>query len=260
MEALASALERGPFSRLWLGDRTTFDDERAAFDPFVLAGAMARFTTGLRLGVVAGADRLPAPLAKQATTLDVISEGRAELALRVRSEPPDAGARAAEALRVCRSVLEDRHPAFDGRFYRVDGAVNHPRPVQRGGIPLSGVVDAADIAVGTVPDLWALVDTVVAVGEVERLTGAKELLGSVGRSGTPPPGEPVELWWCTPRWSPSPGRGRGGGRGGAEIDDLVAGARRAAAVGVDGVMVCSAEIPGPETVAALTDRLGFAPG
>lgn len=112
-----------------------------------LAGIAAR-TSRIRLGaLVSGVTyRNPALLAKTVTTLDVISGGRAILGLGAawnESEHrgygfdfPRVGERMDrldEALTICRRMFTEERPTFEGRFYRVEAALNQPRPIQAGG-------------------------------------------------------------------------------------------------------------------------------
>jgi F420-dependent oxidoreductase-like protein len=110
--------------------------------------ALARETSRVRLGtLVTGVTyRNPALLAKTATTLDVISGGRALFGLGaawndVEHEgygfefPPvrERMDRLDEALTIVRSMFTDESPSFDGRYYRIHEALNVPRPIQPGG-------------------------------------------------------------------------------------------------------------------------------
>jgi F420-dependent oxidoreductase-like protein len=112
-----------------------------------LAGIAAR-TRHIRLGaLVTGVTyRNPALLAKTVTTLDVISGGRAILGLGAawnESEhrgygfgfPPigERMDRLDEALTICRRMFTEERPTFEGRFYRIESALNQPRPIQPGG-------------------------------------------------------------------------------------------------------------------------------
>ena len=117
----------------------------------ILAGIAAR-TKRVRLGaLVSGVTyRNPAVLAKQVTTLDVISGGRAMLGLGAawnESEHigygfdfPPIGKRMdrlGEALAICRLMFTEDRPSFEGEYYRIERALNRPRPIQAGGPPVS---------------------------------------------------------------------------------------------------------------------------
>ena len=113
--------------------------------------ALARETRHVRLGtLVTGVTyRNPALLAKQVTTLDTISSGRALLGLGaawndVEHEgygydfPPvrDRMDRLDEALSIITSMFREDRPTFHGKHYRIEGALNVPRPIQHGGPPI----------------------------------------------------------------------------------------------------------------------------
>ena len=112
-----------------------------------LAG-LARETTRVRLGtLVTGVTyRNPALLAKTATTLDVLSGGRAILGLGAAwNDEEHAGYgfgfppirermdRLDEALTIIRAMFREERPSFVGRHYRIDRALNVPRPIQTDG-------------------------------------------------------------------------------------------------------------------------------
>jgi hypothetical protein len=98
------------------------------------------------LGVVSRlpVDRKPAVLIRDVTTLDVLSAGRAAVALRWSCEVPGVPGRGhptactylGEAIAVSRAMLRDEDPAFEGRYLRIAGAVNQPPPYRKGGLPL----------------------------------------------------------------------------------------------------------------------------
>ena len=110
--------------------------------------ALARETTTVRLGtLVTGVTyRNPAFLAKTATTLDVISGGRAIFGLGAAWNELEHNAygydfppvrermdRLDEALTIIRAMFTEERPSFTGRHYRIDQALNVPRPIQPGG-------------------------------------------------------------------------------------------------------------------------------
>jgi F420-dependent oxidoreductase-like protein len=120
-------------------------------EAYVGLGALATATTTLRLGaVVTGVVyRNPALLAKMVTTLDVVSGGRAYLGIGASWNVDEQRAygydvvpwserfdRLEEAVQICRLMLNDDKASFSGRHYRVEDALNYPRPIQPGGIPL----------------------------------------------------------------------------------------------------------------------------
>jgi F420-dependent oxidoreductase-like protein len=110
--------------------------------------ALARETTAIRLStLVSGVTyRNPALLAKTATTLDVISGGRAMFGLGAAwfeaehdsfgfAFPPigERMDRLDEALTIIRGMFASERSTFEGRFYAVHDVINVPRPVQPGG-------------------------------------------------------------------------------------------------------------------------------
>ncbi len=124
----------------------------AQTDPMLEAwstlAALARETKKVRLGpLVTGVTyRNPALLAKTATTLDILSGGRAILGLGAAwyeaeheafgfSFPPikERMDRLDEALTIARLMFTRERSSFRGRLYLVDDAVNVPRPIQPGG-------------------------------------------------------------------------------------------------------------------------------
>lgn len=125
--------------------------EEPMLECYTLLGAVASRTSRIRLGalVTGVVYRNPALLAKIVTTLDVISAGRAILgigaawnedeAARYGYDWPPAGERfdrLEDALRICRAMFAEPEATVEGRFHRVRGARNLPRPIQPGGPPI----------------------------------------------------------------------------------------------------------------------------
>src|SRR5215203_2121671 len=109
--------------------------------------ALARETTRVRLGpLVTGVTyRNPAMLVKTATTLDVLSGGRAVFGLGAAwfeaeheafgfAFPPikERMDRLDEALAIAHLMLTHERSSFSGRFYELREALNVPRPIQQG--------------------------------------------------------------------------------------------------------------------------------
>jgi F420-dependent oxidoreductase-like protein len=118
---------------------------------YTLLSALAARTSRVQLGaLVTGVTyRHPAVLAKQVTTLDVISRGRAVLGLGAAwfeqehegyGIPfPPAGERLdrlEDAVQICRAMFTQETATFDGRHHRVKDAINNPRPIRPDGIPI----------------------------------------------------------------------------------------------------------------------------
>lgn len=110
--------------------------------------ALARETSRVRLStLVTGVTyRNPALLAKTATTLDVISGGRAILGIGAAwyeeehrafgfAFPPirERMDRLDEALTIIRGMFAEERSTFEGQYYHVRDVINVPRPVQAGG-------------------------------------------------------------------------------------------------------------------------------
>jgi F420-dependent oxidoreductase-like protein len=110
--------------------------------------ALSQRTSRVRLGtLVTGVTyRNPAFLAKTLTTLDTLSCGRALLGIGAAwnedehrgygYEFPPVGERMDrldEALAIISAMFREDRPTVDGRHYRIDRALNVPRPIQLGG-------------------------------------------------------------------------------------------------------------------------------
>ncbi|MGH9122809.1 MAG: LLM class F420-dependent oxidoreductase [Acidimicrobiales bacterium] len=117
-------------------------------EAYTTLSALATQTSRVLLGtLVTGVTyRNPALLAKQVTTLDVISKGRAILGIGAAwnedehrgfgIEFPPIGQRMdrlGEALIIAKLMFTEDRPSFEGKHYRIDRALNVPRPVQPGG-------------------------------------------------------------------------------------------------------------------------------
>jgi alkanesulfonate monooxygenase SsuD/methylene tetrahydromethanopterin reductase-like flavin-dependent oxidoreductase (luciferase family) len=130
----------------------------AALEAWTLLAALAAQTSRLRLGVIVTSNRIrpPAVLAKMAATVDVIAAGRLVFGIgaggSASSEPEyarlvhreydpfgidvvpagEALAALAETCALVKRLWSEEEPFdFDGRCYRLSGAVCEPKPVQR---------------------------------------------------------------------------------------------------------------------------------
>jgi probable F420-dependent oxidoreductase len=135
------------YATLFMPDH--FGDQLA---PVPALAAVAAATSSLRIGsLVFGNDyRHPIVLAKEAATLDVLSEGRFEMSLGagwMKTDYEEAGMtydppkvrvdRFEESVHVIQGLLRTDGPfSFDGSFYKVTDHRLLPRPVQQPGPPL----------------------------------------------------------------------------------------------------------------------------
>ncbi len=139
--ALARKVEDLGYHRLTVSDH--LDDQLA---PVAALTSAADATTTLRVGALVFCNdyRHPAVLAKEAATLDILSEGRFELGMGagwmttdyhragIAMDPPSVRiARLEEAVHVVEGLLSDGPCHFSGQFYEIDGLEGSPKPVQR---------------------------------------------------------------------------------------------------------------------------------
>jgi alkanesulfonate monooxygenase SsuD/methylene tetrahydromethanopterin reductase-like flavin-dependent oxidoreductase (luciferase family) len=123
------------------------------FEGWTLLAALAAQTSRLRLGVLVTSNRLrpPAVLAKIATTVDVVSDGRLEFGIGAGSRTSIPEARReydayglpyvdfrdsvdalGEACTVIKRLWAELEPFdFDGRYVHLAGAFANPKPVQQ---------------------------------------------------------------------------------------------------------------------------------
>jgi F420-dependent oxidoreductase-like protein len=154
--SIAITAETSGFDSVWVMDHLfqipgIGQVDEPMFEAYTLLGGLAARTHSARLGaMVTGVTyRNPALLAKEVTTLDVLSGGRAVLGIGAAwfeaehqglgfAFPPlsERFDRLEEALVICRAMFTEEAPSFDGRYYRIEGALNRPRPVQAGGPPI----------------------------------------------------------------------------------------------------------------------------
>jgi probable F420-dependent oxidoreductase len=141
---------------------------RSVLDPITALAFAASRTSRIRLGV--GVINLPfvppAYLAKQAASLDVLSNGRLDLGLGVGWSPAEftasgtstarRGPRTVEYLQALHTLWSDEVSRFDGEFYTIPPSRMLPKPVQRPGPPLilGGGVPAALRRAGRIADGW----------------------------------------------------------------------------------------------------------
>jgi F420-dependent oxidoreductase-like protein len=123
--------------------------EHEMLECYTLLSALSQHTERVRLSalVTGNTYRNPALLAKEVTTLDVVSGGRGQLAIGAgwfELEHDSLGfefgtftdrfEKLEESLQIIKPMLAGERPTFVGKWYRVREAVNSPAPLSR--IPL----------------------------------------------------------------------------------------------------------------------------
>ncbi len=135
----------------------TFNGRSPFADPFIALAFAAGLTSRIRLGtaVVPLITTHPLQLAKAAATLDVVSDGRAELGIGAGWLLEEAAfldhttdhriGRLGDAIHLLRAAWRDGTVNWNGRYYQVAGAGIYPQPVQREHLPvwIGGIGPAA---------------------------------------------------------------------------------------------------------------------
>ena len=166
------------------------DPNGPIFEGWTLLPALAAETERLRLGLLVTSNRFrpPAMLAKIATTVDIISDGRLDFGIGAgsRPNPPEArreypahglpfhdvahavGSLAEACVVIKRLWTEDSPFDFDGEYVQLTGALQNPKPVQRQHPPLliAGRSAAVLRIVAEHADIWNIpggdIDDVIA--------------------------------------------------------------------------------------------------
>jgi alkanesulfonate monooxygenase SsuD/methylene tetrahydromethanopterin reductase-like flavin-dependent oxidoreductase (luciferase family) len=149
---LARRAEAAGYDSVWVGDHLLYDlpdgATRGPYEAWTSLAAIAAATERVEIGplVASTGFHAPAMLAKQASTVDAISQGRLIVGLGAgwnRREFDAFGfpydrrvSRFAEALAIIAPLLREGRTTFRGHFYDVDDCVLDPRPVRTGGPPI----------------------------------------------------------------------------------------------------------------------------
>jgi len=146
-KAIWKIADEARFDHCWAMDHLasigSIGDDRPIFDGWELLAAMATATSHVRIGLlVTGITyRNPALLAKIATTVDHLSDGRLEFGIGAAwaaNEHEMYGISGldhrvglfSEGLQVIRSLWTQERTNFDGRYYKMSNAIANPKPVQ----------------------------------------------------------------------------------------------------------------------------------
>lgn len=145
------AAEELGFDAYWTMDNVVLihpetEEQVPVFETWTLLPALAAVTKKIRMGplVTPCNRRHPALFAKMTTTFDRISNGRLDLGLGPGDDPiyfvpwgmsyPKTAVRIRilrEEIAVLKRMWTEARASFEGEFYRLDEAVNHPKPIQK---------------------------------------------------------------------------------------------------------------------------------
>src|SRR5262249_5321016 len=146
----ARLAEDAGFESFWVGDHIALPVEdgdnparEARLEALTVLAHLAALTRRVRLALraIVMPQRQPVLLAKQLTSIDVLSNGRLIVGIGVGYLEPelkalgaslaDRGARTDEYLAAMRALWDEPGPTFEGRFVSFAGLVHRPRPAQR---------------------------------------------------------------------------------------------------------------------------------
>lgn len=165
--AVAELAEALGYDGIWAGEHLSFHNP--ILDLGVALASFATVTRRMRIGagVVLLPLRHPSLVAKQAASLDYLSNGRLVLGVGAGGEgakdfeaagvPRDErGARTDEAIAALRGLFADDPASFDGRFARYEEVAIEPASPRPGGPPIlvGGRKEAAQRRAGRLGDGW----------------------------------------------------------------------------------------------------------
>ncbi len=202
-EHVARRADRLGYHSLWTFQRLLFPAPprkplsatyRSVTDPLITLAYVAALTSRARLGVaiVNLPFTSPALLAKQASTLDVLSRGRLELGLGLGWSDLEfaasgvsmrrRGARAEEHIAALTALWGEDVASFEGEFYTIPPSRQHPRPVQHPRPPLllGGSAPAALRRIGRLADGWitaSATDPATLAASIATMRAAAEAAG-----------------------------------------------------------------------------------
>ena len=207
LAGVAVDAERMGFDSVWVSDHFYASLERygggperyGTLEPLVTLAALAPRTERIRLGtlVLSAGFRHPAILAKAATAIDLLSDGRLDLGLGAGWFTEEyeafgypfgtAGERMGvleETLEVLRALFDGEPASHDGERFTLRDAYNHPRPARDGGPPLlvggKGGPRMLSIA-ARLADGWNAVWRWTPEGYAARATAARRACEEAGR-------------------------------------------------------------------------------
>ncbi|MCM4082619.1 LLM class F420-dependent oxidoreductase [Paractinoplanes hotanensis] len=145
MTQVARVADAGPWDAIWLYDHfhtVPEPTDNSVFECWTATSTLARDTSRVRIGQMVGCNgyRQPSLYAKIASTVDVASNGRLIAGLGAGwyehewkaygyewKDVPQRMSEFREAVQVVHKLWTEDRPVFEGKHYRLDGAINQPR-------------------------------------------------------------------------------------------------------------------------------------
>ena len=146
IRSYASRAEELGYHSLWVGEQLV--GSTPTLEPVTFLSHLSSVTERIRLGVavIIATTRNPALLAKQLSTLDVLSEGRLIVGMALGGMswtyplfggPEERRVRHfVESVGVMKALWTQERAVFDGELWRLEGVPMSPRPVQKPHPPL----------------------------------------------------------------------------------------------------------------------------
>jgi F420-dependent oxidoreductase-like protein len=153
MRGVAETIERSGFESLWVFDHfhtVPVPTQQVTYEAWTMMAALAAATDSVRLGQMCTCNsyRPPAYLAKVAACIDVISGGRLEMGIGAGwydheylaygypfPKPSVRIGQLAEGVEIMRRMWTEEEATFEGEYFRIDGAISQPKPIQKPHIP-----------------------------------------------------------------------------------------------------------------------------
>ena len=154
MTQVGKAAEAAGYDSIWVYDHfhtVPTPEIETTFEAWTVTAGLSRDTSRVRIGqmVTCNGYRNPALLAKIASTVDVMSNGRLICGLGAGwyehewlaygygfPDIPDRMRSFREAVEIIVGMWTDEKATFHGKYHTIDGAINEPKGVQKPHIPL----------------------------------------------------------------------------------------------------------------------------
>lgn len=144
---IAQIADESGFESLWIADQLTpaLPFQAPIFESWTTLAGLARDTRRIRLGNMVSGNRYrnPALVAKMASTLDVLSNGRLNFGIGAGwyepdfiqygyhfGDGPERLRRLEESVQIIRGMWTEDEFTFEGEYYQVNKAINRPKSVQ----------------------------------------------------------------------------------------------------------------------------------